>query len=311
MQAAITRLALGILIVATLSSCRRAPEFTPRLILQGEEVGGEFWLSAPYIAVVKINKAILRGPREAAFRGGPKTLQLLQFDAELENTIKGDLRNGKITFYFFLKLDQKPTYYLDPGKRYIISLRSEGHVLRSWADGTQLKIEVHSGSHQQKDLPLALGPAVTIAYILLTPGTDCDISTFANTLDWPPYSFGGPAYVNERLKQLQLSPDPTLSDSACIAAAAMFWHHPECLAKALHSADGTIRRAAQQDLQTNDTDLPTRLRDNPASLFPTAWREYVSQMFEIYAEDQRPEVRKAACESLRSIAPRRIVPQCQ
>ncbi|MGP8247152.1 MAG: hypothetical protein ACLQVN_21880 [Bryobacteraceae bacterium] len=83
-------------------------------------------------------------------------------------------------------------------------------MLRTRADATQLRIWVHSGAHSQKDLPLELGPATAIAYILLTPGADRDLSDFAHFLDWPPYWYGDPAYVNQRLEQpsAQLEPGP-------------------------------------------------------------------------------------------------------
>jgi hypothetical protein len=305
------RLLIATTIIASLASCGRRSELRPRLILQGEPVGNDFWLAAPSILVVKIIAANLQGSRQPIYQGGPKTLQLIKFDALVENVIKGDLPyNHKVSFYFFAKVDQNPTYYLEPGKRYIVSLRSEGGVLRSWADATQLKIEVHSGSHRQQDLPLERGPSVTIAYILLTPGADFDPETFANTLGLPPNSYGGPQYVNERLKQLQLSPNRTLRDSACIAAARIFWHRPKCLEQAVESPDQSIRQDAAKYLKDDNVNLPKRLQDDPFSLFPGPWTDYMFQMFEIYTEDMRPEVRKAACADLRSLAPQRTVSNC-
>jgi hypothetical protein len=236
----------------------------------------------------------------------------VRFVANIENTIKGDLPDKTVTFFFFAKVDQNPTYYLDPGKRYIVSLRSEGEVLRSWADASQLKIWVHSGSHNQKDLPTALGPSTTIAYILLTPGADCDLHEFENNLGgWPPYASDDPGYLNQRLKQLQLHPDQAVRDSACMAAATMFGHHPKCLEQTLHSPDSGIRQAAAKFLKEDSMHLPERLRGNALSLFPRRWADYMSQMFEIYAEDVRPDVRQAACASLRSLASQPTDERCR
>jgi hypothetical protein len=274
-------------------------------------MGGEFWLAAPYVVAVKIISANLQGSPQPIFQGGPRTLQLIKFKADVDNVIKGDLQDKTITFFFFAKLDQKPSYYLDPGKRYIVSLRSEAGVLRSWADATQLNIEVHSGSHNEQDLPLELGPAVTIAYILLTPGTDFDLDAFRYSLGWPPYSYGGPRYVNERLKQLQLHSNRNMRDSACLATASMFWHRPKCLEQAMDSPDSSIRQKARELLQDNSVNLLKQLRTYPFSLFPTSWTDYMIQMFDIYAEDMRPEVRKAACASLRSFAPHQTVEPCK
>jgi hypothetical protein len=154
----ITWLVLTAVMFASVSGCNRAPELRPRLILQAEPVGDEFWLAAPYIVAVKIIRADLQGSREPIYQGGPKTLQLMKFDALVENVLQGDLPNNQaISFFFFANADQNPTYYLDPGKRYIVALRSEGGILRSFADATQLKIEIHSGSHNQRDLPLESG----------------------------------------------------------------------------------------------------------------------------------------------------------
>lgn len=297
-------------VITSLSACRPTHELRPRLILQADPVGDDFWLAAPYVAVVGIVGANNEGSPEPIFQGGPKTLQLVRFDANVENMIKGDLQNKAITFFFFTKLDQNPSYYLRPGRRYIVSLRDEGGVLRSWADAKQLRIEVLSGSHRQQDLPLDLGPAATIAYIRLTPGADCDLNAFAQTLGWPEISGVSPEYLYNRLKQLQLSSNPVLRESACLTAASMFWHRPRCLEQCLHSTDASIRRGAQ-NLFKDDVNLVGLIRHNPSALFPKAWTDYITEMFEIYTEDTRPEVRKAACASLRSFAPERRVEQCK
>ena len=282
----------------------------PRLILQGERVGDEFWLEAPYILAVKIISATLDGSPEPIFEGGPKTLQLVRFVADVENVIKGELSDKRITFLFFVKLDQNPSYYLDPGKRYIVSLRREGKSFRSWADASQLKIEVYSGAHDQTRLPLSLGASATIAYILLTPGTDCDLHVFERGLYWPPHSSLCPEYVYSLLKRLQTHPDPMLSASACIAAAKIFWHQPKCLERALEAPERSLREAAAELLRDDDVDLLGHLQKDPLSLFPSHWTDYIYQMLKIYAEDSRPEVREAACEWLWRLSPEQTAAPC-
>ncbi|HEX5431887.1 MAG TPA: hypothetical protein VFW83_07975 [Bryobacteraceae bacterium] len=305
-----TRFSIVIIFAAAMAACNRnTPDLRPRLILQGENVGGEFWLQAPDIAVVKIVRASLEGPREPIFQGGPDDLQLAKFDANVENVIKGDLQPGTISFFFFAKTDQNPNYYLDPGKRYVVSLRREGNILRSWADPTQLKIEVHSGSHRQEDLPRGRGPATTIAYILLTPGADANIEDFEKHLNWPPNSYGGPKYVYERLKELETSPNRGLREAACIAAATMFWYRPECLEQVLGSPDTQVRLAAKKLIA--DSSLAQRLRKDPFFLAPQPWTEYALQTVEIFADDARPGIRKEACAVLRNAAPHRNVEACR
>lgn len=263
---------VAFVLILCLSGCRTAPELRPRLILQGEPTGDEFWLAAPYVLAVKVSRAEIQGSPEPIFRGGPKSLQLIRFTAAVDNVIKGELADKTVSFFFFVKLDQNPRYYLYPGKRYIVSLRREGGVLRSWADASQLAIWVHSGSHNQADLPVSLGPAAMIAYILLTPGADCDLREFQNTLSWPRY--GDPEYVDQRLKELQLSPDRNLRDSACITSAVIFWHRPKCLELAANSSAESIRSAAERFLRTDDVHLAELLRKSPFSLFPQPWTSY-------------------------------------
>jgi hypothetical protein len=307
----LTRFIAAVILLCSLTGCG-APELRPRLILKAEPVGKDFWLDAPYILVVKIINANEQGSPQAIFQGGPKTLQLMRYEVNVENLIKGDLP-AKLTFFFFAKLDQKPHYDLLPGGRYIVALRSEGGVLRSWADATQLKIEVHSGSHSQNELPLDRGPETVIAYILLTPGADADLREFRNSLIWSAY--GDPAYVNQRLKQLTLSPDPGLRDSACFTIANSFWIRPKCLEQALGSPDSNTRKTAASFLEDNknDVDVLGLLRTNPTALFPIPppLVDNSLQKLEIYTEDMRPEVRRAACAALHNVAPQRVAEACK
>ncbi len=300
--------------LSIVSSCARPrqPDLMPRLIVESEKVGRDFWLGAPYIAAVKIIHADLQGGRRAVFPGGAELLQLVKFDAHVENTILGEFQSETISFYFFAFLGQKQVYYLTPGKRYIVSLRSEGGVFRSWSDATQLNIEVYSGSHNQQDLPLALGPAAAISYILLTPGADLDTDKFEHHLGdaWVP-SNGSPGYVYQRLQVLQQNPDPTIRDSACVAAAYMFAQRPKCLEQAAHSVDAFSRHTASEFLESKDASVSMQLRSAPLSVLPEPWTEYLPQMLEIYADDTRPEVRTAACASLKKFAPQHKIENCR
>jgi len=309
MQTIMKHFATVLVVAVCLTGCRQS--LRPRLILQGEPVGDDFWLAAPYVAAVRVVDAQSEGSPEPVFPGGPKTLQLVRFSADVENAIKGDLKRKNITFFFFAKLDQNPNYYLHPGKRYIVSLRDEAGTLRSWADATQLKMEIYSGSHDQTSLPLDLGPAATIAYIRLTPGMDCNLQVFADTLGWP-NTYGGAGYVSDLLGRLQQHPDRYLRDSACLSAASMFGHQPRCLDQVLQSPDERMRNDASKRIGAKDAgSLLGRLRNEPLTLFPNPWADYILQMFQIYTGDRRPEVRRAACVALRNFAPGRNVEACQ
>jgi len=307
----IARAMLAVVMLAAISGCSRSPQMRPRLILQTDSVGKDFWLAAPYIVAVKVVAAQLDGPAIEVAPGGVKVLQLLKFTANIENVIKGNIQEKKIDFFFFAKLDQNPSYYLYPGSRYIVSLRKEAGVLRSWADATQLKVEVFSGAHEQKELPLELGPGATIAYILLTPGHDCDIEAFGRRLTSSGAdSYASPGYTALLLARLQGRSNSVLRDSACVAMAQMLWFRPACLVQAKDSLDGGIRGLARRLLEEDSVGTVETLRRDPLSLFP-AWVDDISQRLEFYTEDMRPQVRRAACESLGKMFPGKTFRHCK
>ena len=299
-----------LIIMSTLAGCR-THHLVPRLILQGEPVGNEFWLAAPYIAAVRMIRSDLQGPREPMFPGGPNSLQLIKFEAEVENQIRGDLGARTITFFFYANLETSPDYYLYPGRRYIVALRREGRVLRSWADATQLRIEIHSGVHSQRDLPVDQGPGVTIAYILLTPGSNCDFEGFANSLPAPVDAYAAPGYVKRRLELLQSHVNSSIRESACFTAASMFWYQPKCLVELSSSSDPRVREAAMSRLTDTDVDLKARLETNPFQFLPRDWSDYMWQRFEIFTEDRRPAVREAACALLKRLGRPQTATNCK
>jgi hypothetical protein len=61
---------------------------------------------------VKIIAADLQGSPLDLVPGGTQTLQLVKFTADVETILKGEL-SRRISFFFFAKPDQNPTYYLD------------------------------------------------------------------------------------------------------------------------------------------------------------------------------------------------------
>jgi hypothetical protein len=291
----------------SLCSCHRRPDLVPRLILEGEPVGREFYLSAPYIAVVKIMNFAFVDTLKGDSEHPPKGLALVRYDAIVDNTIRGTFPTPSISFYFFLNFDQKHPYDFRPGERYIVSLRTEGGVFRSWSDATQLKIEVHSGSHNQQDLPLQLGPEATIAYILITPGNDLPMDQYhldgyqiglMNNLD---DVRAIPKYAYEILTNLQKHGDPRVRRAACRAGTVIFPSLHKCV-----TADNPGPQVGGTLRETVDF-----LQKTPSALLPERWNEYLLEMLEIYSDDARPAVRAAACADLRNIAPERKVANCR
>jgi hypothetical protein len=284
--------------ICVFAGCGTAPDLRPRLILAGDPVTPEFyWHAAPYVAVVKVTRADLVGPRQAEYVGGPKTLQLVKFSADVENVIKGDLRAGATSFYYFVKDDERNSFYLDPGERYIVSLRREGSVLRSWTDASQLKIKVFSGVHEQKELPLDGDVKATIQYILLTPGSQCDLRVFAETIGQGLSYYGNPREDHRYIERLEAHPSRSVREWACIAEASHWWYRPKCLQACLTSPSEPIRKRAAELLNAQDAEY--WLKKNPYFYFSDEWIEYMTQVFELYTKDMRPGVRAAACTQLR------------
>jgi len=280
----------------------------PRLILRGEHVGREFYLAAPYIAVVKITNFAFLSKLNGTSEHPPTGLALVRYDAVVENTIRGTFPTPSISFYFFMDFDQKPLYDFQPGERYIVSLRKDGGVFRSWSDATQLKIEVDSGSHNQQDLPLQLGPEATIAYILITPGNDLildddHLGEYQNALmRYGDDILAVPTYAYELVKNLQKHADPRVRSALCRGISWLFTHDQTNCPGADKPNPETARERLRETLES--------LQKTPTALLPERWNNYLLEALEIYADDPRPAVRAAACADLRNIAPERKVANC-
>jgi hypothetical protein len=277
------------------------------LILEGEPVGRAFYLSAPYIAVVKITNFAFVSKIRATIEQPPTGLALVRYDAVVENTIRGTFPTPSISFYFFLNFDQKHRYDFRPGEHYIVSLRKDGGVFRSWSDATQLKIEVDSGSHNQQDLPLQLGPEATIAYILITPGNDLPLDHLDGYLDGLMRNeddlLAVPKYAYELAKNLQKHADPRVRAALCRGISGLFTHNQTDCPGADQPDPATSAERLRETLEF--------LQKTPSALLPERWNHYLLEMLEIYADDARPAVRAAACADLRNIAPERKVDNCR
>jgi hypothetical protein len=291
----------------SLCSCHHQPELVPRLILEGKPVGREFYLSAPYIAVVKITNFAFVSNIKATPERPPTGLALVRYDAIVENSIRGTFPTPSISFYFFMNFDQKHRYDFRPGEHYIVSLRKDGGRFRSWSDATQLKIEVDSGSHNQQDLPLRLGPEATIAYILITPGNDLrmdhldgyQIGLMKNEED----ILSVPKYAYELVRNLQQHADPRLRGALCRGISGLLTHDQNDCPGADKPDPETAGERRRETLEF--------LQKTPSALLPERWNNYLLEMLEIYAADARPAVRAAACADLRNIAPERRVANCR
>jgi len=115
-------MAVCTLAMATLASPQQ-PHLQPRVILPGEGAGRSFWLLAPDIAIVRIQRAQRQGPDIVITPHHKLTVHLVAVDAEVEDTIQGQLPKGPTRFYFFTNSllpgysYTTPLSWFYPGKR--------------------------------------------------------------------------------------------------------------------------------------------------------------------------------------------------
>lgn len=302
-----------VLLSLIVGGCSRDLNLHPRILRQTEPVSSGFWLSAPHVLVITIRTAVLKTSYESP-QDKQAVLQLVEFTADVENVISGQPVGREVRFYFFVDPSQRPRYWLSPKQRYIVSLRRDGKVLRSMADVKQLAIPVHSGRHEQATLPSDASPGRKIAYLLLTPGIDCDISRFIQHLAlWELDDYAPEQYVFLLMKRLQTHSDRRLRDAACLATAKGFWFRPSCLSSCLASPDADVRQSAERLVNEEDDKLQLidRLERDPLSLLPPRFKASIETKLEVYVEDMRPEVRRLACVNLRRMFPQREIPRCK
>lgn len=273
------------------------------MIVQGTAGGVQLGMDAPYVAVIRVLDAGPQGPRLPLDQHGPKTVQLVRCVANVENAIRGELKPGPITIYFFANLGPSPDYMFTPGERYITALRRDGDTWRSWTDGQQMLIHVFSGSHEQETLPLDRGPWTAVAYILLTPTADyAKDDFFTRNLSGNEiyFSQAGPLYVRERFREMEKSKDPAIRDWGCLADSSIGRYHPPCLDSLVNSQDAEIRAAAEQRLRDADNDRRAFLSLPLLRVARPELQNYIEQLA-ILAEDARPDVRAAAMQEWRRL----------
>ena len=272
----------------------QGPVLVPREFEQRElPTETSFWLSAPNIAVVKVlsNKPIGRLYR--ARSGQKPELQLFEISVEVENVLQGEDLGESTSFYFFRQRFTRGRYDFDPGERYIVFLRKDGEVLRTMTDLWYYFLPVGSGRHETDKLPSTPNLETKIAYILLTPGSGFNSKAFEQNVDAAVRWRGQEKYKVSLLSQLLTNPDRSLRDQVCVILAVDFWIMPDCLASASESSDERLKERAKGLMQKDDAEVERRLRESPLTLLPDI-AEKVSDGFEIFTFDSRPEVRRLA-----------------
>jgi hypothetical protein len=113
-------------------------------------------------------------------------VQLHELDVDVENIIRGDIRQAKVRVYRYGFFDGQvpgnmPVDNLLPGERRILFLLPHGRDFRMIEDVVAGSLIVASGRHHQ----MSKGKAVSeqIAEMLVLPGDDFDENAYARTLE--------------------------------------------------------------------------------------------------------------------------------
>jgi hypothetical protein len=300
----------------------QGPHLCPRIVLPGDGVGETFWLSAPQIAVVRIQRAEWTGPEIEITPPQKVVVRLVSVDAVVENVIRGNLEEGSSRFYFFANTLSANGYHtvlgwLAPGERYLVFLREDGSVLRTQADVSGFSIRIRSGFHDlipgpQSGPPAA--PGLAIAHIALTPSPDFEKGFAANIQ----HTYGeiaqfAPPYETARLLRLLLKhQDPDIRAQACLTLSSNYRYRDPCLQELLRSASEGVRQQAARwlKMQSSRQSLLRSLIDDPLSLSTSGRIDDLSGDLELFALDLDPAVRKQACDTLHTLFPLRRFSVC-
>lgn len=303
------------------------PHIYPRVLLPGDAVGDSFWLSAPNIAVVRIEAAGWTGPEIEITPPQKIVVRLVSVTADVENVIRGGLPKGRIQFYLFANTLSANGYHtvlawMEAGARYIVFLREDGGILRTLADVGGGNIRTWSGRHDSiptsQSQPAGEDPGTSIALLALVPSTDFDKGFAANiqrTSD-AVSQFAPPKEIVLLLRNLLANRDADVRAQACLTLSRNFSYQDPCLPKLLQSTDGEILQQAtiwsrkRSRTQAGTQALLKSLREAPLSLSISGRVRDLPGDLELFTLDSDPAVRQQACDTLGRLFPSRDFPNC-
>ena len=315
---------LLVLFVVAWTASAQAPKLVPRVLLPGDAVDATFWLRAPSIAVVRVDKAEWVGPEIEVTPPKKIVVRLVRITARIENVIQGEVRAGAVTFFFFANTLSRNGYHtvlswMEAGKRYVVFLRDDGGVLRTMADVADVRIPILTGYHDRvSNLPDQRShhdPGNAIAYLALTPTGDADSSFGPNIerLCGAIAEFVPPSKLAELLRKLLLSQDSSVAEHSCLTLSRRFSYRDPCFQKLMMSNDDLVRQQARtwSEKQWNPQQLVKTLRENPFSLSISGSVSDLPSDLEQFTFDSDVAVRVQACETLHYLFPARLVPTCR
>jgi hypothetical protein len=312
---------LGVLLFAAVSWAQ-VPRLYPRVALPGEGLGELFWLFAPDIVIAKILNATWIGPEIEITPPGKLVVRLVRVEADVENTIRGDLAAGPVRFYFFTNVFSANGYHtvfswMEPGKRYAVFLREDGAVLRTMADIMAFNIRIRSGRHGQllfgQAGRAAADPGEAIAYAALTPAADYERG-FASSIQqafWDVQRLLPRGNLAALLRGLLSHTDEEIRAQACLTLSSEYKYRDPCLPALTSSKDAAIRQQAERWLRMQQTSqrLVASLKEDPLSLASGKIGALPGEL-EQFTFDSDPAVRQQACNALHRLFPERRFPNC-
>ena len=301
----------------------QAPRIHPRVVLPGEAVGRAFWLFAPDIAVVRIERTEWLGPEIEITPPAKMVVRMVRVNGVVENVIRGELRTGDVEFYYFTNTFSSNGYHtviswLDPGSRYILFLRTDGEVLRTMADVATLNVPVLTGPHDRipnpQDSASPHDAGGDIAYLALTPSAAVE-KAFAVSIERicdSVVELTAPSTLARLLRDLLASPDTEVQDQACLSITRRFMYRDPCVERVLRSNNATNRQQAEMwsRRRWRSEDLVRALNEGPFSLSMNGEVSDFAAELELYTLDYDIRVRRQACDTLRRLFPTRVVPNC-
>jgi hypothetical protein len=213
------------LTIGLIVGCKGSPSFSDRFTMAEYRLTFSerlrFEITAPVIVLGRVTKVNEIGkPRHSP--GDSRILtQLTEIELTVEDTMHGDIRDGRLAFYYFTYSSQNttdlgvPRYIPEVGQRRIYFLTRDGNTYRSIGDVTNYNLPVRSGIHSSE--PCRGTPGCCIAEVLLVPGKDVDIGAFATYLDQDAYAAStlcSPQKARELLEQLMNYPDKRIANQA-------------------------------------------------------------------------------------------------
>jgi hypothetical protein len=178
--------------------------------------------SAPIIVLGRVLDLKQIGQPHAS-RGDRRILvQLTTIKIDVEEVIKGEIRPDQMEFDIFTYSDRNrvdlgvPRYIPTLGQRRIYFLKGAGNKYRSIGDVTNYNLPVRSGSHQ-KGFCNGEIPGCCIAELLLTPGPDAEVDSFAALLYEDEYAASvlcSQSTALELVRHLRQSPDARIANAA-------------------------------------------------------------------------------------------------